>query len=465
MTHSLGAALPPPAARQAPAADVSEGESLEDIYLAPLIEEAVSAAGSGGWHVAVDGDPASIWTYVEPAGARLPERGWKLHVSATVWSAEEVLRASLPVLLTETVTFKVAQSLRTLDDLNEGIAGVSQVGKFITVYPKDDEQAVRVGVALDAATMGLRGPRVVSDRPLRDGGLVHYRYGDFSPSAPQPAPPSPEDPFVAGGVMAEPKIGLIGGRYLITSTLQQSPRGAVHLGLDVSEVRSCILKRAWHDARAMPDGTDARDQLRHEHDVLEQIGTGEAFPAVFGLVPGEGDLFLVMEHIEGRTLGRAVDRRRRSGDLLALEDLRSIGVQLAAALTQVHRAGLVYRDLGPENVIVGAGDRVRLIDFELAIAAGADTPFYTAGTPGFVAPERLAGERSSPAEDIFGIGALLHFAATGRPVEQRADADPVSALETTTGAALASVIARCLHADPRARWTTMAELLQAITSA
>src|SRR5690242_10495664 len=64
------------------------------------------------------------------------EQGWKLHVSATIVSAVLVLDRVFPILIKEGVQFKVAANLRVLSDLNEGLAGLSQIGKFITVYPQ-----------------------------------------------------------------------------------------------------------------------------------------------------------------------------------------------------------------------------------------------------------------------------------------------------------------------------------------
>jgi hypothetical protein len=68
----------------------------------------------------------------------IPEQDWKLHASADPTSAEAVLRRALPVLLAEDAGFKVVTSVPQLALLNNGMAGLSQVGKFITVYPKDN---------------------------------------------------------------------------------------------------------------------------------------------------------------------------------------------------------------------------------------------------------------------------------------------------------------------------------------
>src|SRR5437763_5600875 len=106
-----------------------------------------------------------------------PDQGWKLHLSATPLSAIDVLDGALDVLLADGARFKVVNTVALLATFNEASFGVSQIGKFITVYPSDDAHAVRLAVGLDAATDGLTGPRVPTDRPLRPSSLVHYRYG------------------------------------------------------------------------------------------------------------------------------------------------------------------------------------------------------------------------------------------------------------------------------------------------
>jgi hypothetical protein len=109
-------------------------------------------------------------------GAALPQ-GWKVHVSATPFSAVEVLEAALDVLLMEGARFKVVKSTELLRSLNAGQFGLTQIGKFITVYPSSSAEAVAVAVKLDEQTKSRRGPRVPTDRPMRPGSLVHYRYG------------------------------------------------------------------------------------------------------------------------------------------------------------------------------------------------------------------------------------------------------------------------------------------------
>jgi hypothetical protein len=122
----------------------------------------------------------SVWRYSREEEAGDPEQGWKLHVSATVLSAGRVLAAVAPLLRRRGVLFKAPVSLDELDKLNSGLYyGYSQVGKFVTVYPRTDQEAVLLARGLHRLTRGLPGPPVPFDLQYRPGSRVYYRYGAF----------------------------------------------------------------------------------------------------------------------------------------------------------------------------------------------------------------------------------------------------------------------------------------------
>ena len=409
----------------------------------------------------VSADPSDVWLHVEPRDAEIPTEGWKLHVSAIPSSAPEVLRQAFPVLASAQVAFKVAAHEHNLYELNQGVGGRSQVGKFITVYPRDEHDAVSLAVALDEATSGLRGPRVPSDRALSPTSLVHYRYGGFvmdetaDPAA--RAPKAPEtDPFEAAGVVTASEQRLIASRYLITSTLHRSVRGAIHLAVEVAGARTCVLKRAWRDACAMPDGRDARDRLREEADLMTRLGPNVHLPEMWDIVEHEHDLFLAMEYISGPTLAARVHEGDKGGRPLPVEEVVHLGRELSEGLQRIHDAGYVHRDLSPANAILRKDGHVALVDFELARPIGDRNDEFGAGTPGFMSPEQEAALPATIADDVYGLGALLYLAATG------SDPEPGKLTSSEVPPGLGEVITRALERDPASRWDSMASLRNAL---
>jgi len=142
-----------------------------------LLDEALRRARlADRWRTADDG---RFWCHVQPVDGEEPAQGWKLHVSATPASAAAVLERSLPVLLGGDSGFKFARTPDHVARLNARHTPRGHSGKFLTVYPRTDDEAVRLAAALHEATAGLPGPRVLSDRPYTPDSLVHYRYGAF----------------------------------------------------------------------------------------------------------------------------------------------------------------------------------------------------------------------------------------------------------------------------------------------
>src|SRR6266536_3887019 len=149
-----------------------------DGLASPVVELVRSArTGDGaGWKVWLNG----MWCCARPPAHALREQGWKLHLAATRSSATAVLQRSLDVLARHRCAFKFAHSLEQVSLLTSRQYPRAGAGKFLTVYPDDDQQLVRLAEELHQATEGLSGPAILSDRRYRPGSLVHYRYGAFT---------------------------------------------------------------------------------------------------------------------------------------------------------------------------------------------------------------------------------------------------------------------------------------------
>ncbi|HEX2313200.1 MAG TPA: serine/threonine-protein kinase, partial [Thermomonospora sp.] len=122
--------------------------------------------------------------------------------------------------------------------------------------------------------------------------------------------------------------------------------------------------------------------------------------------------YVVSEYVPGPDLQRAVE----SSGPFGADDLHRLAVGVATALVAIHQAGVVHRDLKPANVLLGPGGP-RVIDFGIArteeMSRSATGQFK--GTPRYMAPEMFRGERAGPQADVWAWGALVVFAATGRP--------------------------------------------------
>ena len=202
------------------------------------------------------------------------------------------------------------------------------------------------------------------------------------------------------------------GGYTVRRLLGRGAMGAVYEAVD--DGGTAVALKVLH-AHLDTDPV-ARQRLTREVSALQRLRHPAVARVLDAELDGEG-AFVVTELIDGRTLEAEVDE----GGPLDAVDLYELADQLAAALEAVHLAGVVHRDLKPSNVMITANGPV-LIDFGIAAALGdggtttsaLTSPGFVIGTPGYLAPELIAGGDPSPESDWWSWAALLAFAATGR---------------------------------------------------
>ena len=267
---------------------------------------------------------------------------------------------------------------------------------------------------------------------------------------------------MVGGL--QPADPLLIGPYELLGRLGAGGMGRVFLG--VSAVgRPVAVKIVHAELAADPDF-----RARFSTEVAAARKVSGLFTAL--VVDADVDApvpWLATAYVAGPSLSEAV---RNHGPLTA-GSLLALAAGLAKSLTAIHAAGVVHGDLKPSNVLL-ALDGPRVIDFGISQAAEA-APLARAGlvvgTPSFMSPEQAEGKGVGPLSDVFSLGAVLAFAATGR--KPFGAGPPAAVLERVVrkaadlGDAPAEVrplIERCLAKDPRRR-PTAAELLAAVTAA
>lgn len=205
------------------------------------------------------------------------------------------------------------------------------------------------------------------------------------------------------------------------------------------------------------DDAGFRTRFRREVAIARQVRNRWAVPVVDADTEAAAP-WLATEFVPGPPLSEAVG----GGAPLPERSVRALGSMLAEALEAVHGAGLVHRDVKPGNVLLGL-DGPRLIDF--GIARALDDTVLTAtdaivGSPGFLSPEQAQGRRIGPASDVFSLGCVLVYAATGGrpfgsgPVEAmlfRTVHDPADLGGLPPG--LRQVVEACLSKEPEGRPT------------
>jgi serine/threonine protein phosphatase PrpC len=186
---------------------------------------------------------------------------------------------------------------------------------------------------------------------------------------------------------------------------------------------------------------------------------------VLELPPGrQSCLYTVMPLYQGELLETRIARR----PALGLEEGRHIGVTLARAVAALHRAGVIHRDIKPDNVILEGGGSLKLIDLGVVRVPGLEdaAPDEIPGTPAYMAPEMLAGEPGNEATDIYALGVTMFRAFTGEFPYSNPDAvspprrdrpKDLSTLRPDLPAWLGAALARAVALDPAKRFDDMIE--------
>jgi len=264
----------------------------------------------------------------------------------------------------------------------------------------------------------------------------------------------------------------LGEAYEVRGLLGRGGFAVVFAALDVGLKRDVAVKVLRPELAA-----DAlmRQRFRREAEAVARLRHPHIVP-IYSVGEGEGLVWYVMPLIGGPSLKTHLERVGR----LAIADARRMLSEAAEALATAHRAGIVHRDIKPDNILLdGVEARVLVTDFGIAKALGAESQTLTQtgvviGTPQYMSPEQASGEQTDARSDVYSLGVVAYQMLTGElPFEAgtvaallvkqlSTDAPSVLRKRPDCPSDLAAAITRCLAKQPAQRWALAEDFQHAV---
>lgn len=291
---------------------------------------------------------------------------------------------------------------------------------------------------------------------------------DRSPSSIAAAMATPRPPSSDATAVMTMVENNVGQRYKLEKELGRGGMGVVYMATDTQLDRPVALKFIG----SLVDGNEEfRQRFTREAQTAAKVNHPNIV-SIYEISMQEGKAFIAMEFIEGVNLQRYLSRKGK----LEAREATNIIAQSLSALAAIHDVGIVHRDIKPDNIVLAKGGLVKLMDFGLAKTenkrlTGANVIM---GTPCYMSPEQTRGEDVDNRTDIYALGLVFHELLTGKTVfgdgdilkrQQIEVPPPPSAVEPTVPKVLDEIIMKAVAKDPKERYQTAKELLDALRQA
>lgn len=252
--------------------------------------------------------------------------------------------------------------------------------------------------------------------------------------------------------------------YRIGSLVARSGMASIFRAVDEADGRSVAIKIPHPEMEADPL---LFDRFKREQEIGEKLD----HPGVMKVFkdPAKSRIYMVMEWVNGELLRNILAKGK-----LTPERATRIAARICEALDYIHSHGVVHRDMKPENIMVDAEDRIKLIDFGIAANEGSRRLTFAKlsnvmGTPDYISPEQVRGKRGDGRSDIYAMGVMLYEMLTGKVPFTGNNAflimndrlmnnpPPPRELDPSITPAMQEIIYRALERDPKNRYATARE--------
>ena len=255
------------------------------------------------------------------------------------------------------------------------------------------------------------------------------------------------------------------GKYSVVARIGQGAMGDVFKAHDAILDRYVALKTI---AASLGSSPDARLRFHREAQSIARLNHPNIV-TVYDFGEEEGEVYMAMEFLEGANLRSLIAEKR----LTALDDTLALMEQVCEGVGFAHSMSVVHRDLKPANIQVLTDGRVKVMDFGLArigAASGMTQTGTVLGTPHYMSPEQVKGQRSDPRSDVFALGAILYEVLTGhQPFEAESmhavlfrilesEPEPLRRWYPEAPAPVVALAARALSKDPEQRFADGARM-------
>lgn len=438
-----------------------------------------------GWNIT----PGGYWTNCAPDNYKYLIQGWKIHVSSNTRTAVDLLKRIVPLAVEEAIPFKFCSDIQMVELGNSKNWPRTGAGKFITIYPANEEQFKRLIHRCHEVTKDFAGPYLLTDRPYKNSRVIFYRYGEhtglrhvnahgirvhniLSPEGERVSddrvpyfrlPSWITDPLGASSMPASNGGEVwLDNRYRVTGAIRYSSFGGLYSAEDTKTGQGVIIREARPMYSDEHDWGNAVKLLEKEARILKKLGP-------LGLTPNFVDIFKEWEHwflveeqldaesLWGYTMNITFGSAETTSEELLEGFLHTIRV-LIEGLKVIHANQIVLRDFTKSNVLFTKEHEVKFIDFELAYEMDRDDLPVHGWTEGYASPEQINNKRPAPEEDYYALGSLIldmiNVTASGLSLNRKGVLAGLSQVLDDFGLpqVFCDIIAGLTAPDPSARW-------------